>query len=101
MRISDGSSDVCSSDLRQALRTGFDKLRANGLDRLQAALPKSGDPKTRRLSFPRPTDRAASVKTSIDIGTDATGQNVRIDVQELLATRLQIGRATCRERVWQ
>ena len=31
-----------------------------------------------------------SMKTSIDIGTDGTGQGVRIDVQELLATRLLV-----------
>lgn len=30
------------------------------------------------------------MKTSIDIGTDSTGQGVRIDVQELLATRLLV-----------
>ena len=30
------------------------------------------------------------MKTSIDIGTDAAGQGVRIDVQELLATRLLV-----------
>jgi hypothetical protein len=30
------------------------------------------------------------VKTSIEIGTDAAGQGVRIDVQELLATRLLV-----------
>ena len=30
------------------------------------------------------------MKTSIDIGTDTAGQGVRIDVQELLATRLLV-----------
>ena len=46
--------------------------------------------KLARWSFGWAPDRAASVKTSIDIGTDAAGQNVRIDVQELLATRLLV-----------
>jgi hypothetical protein len=42
------------------------------------------------LSLAKRPDRAATVKTSIDIGTDGTGQGVRIDVQELLATRLLV-----------
>ena len=51
---------------------------------------KSARPNPARLSFIRSPDRAAPVKTSIDIGTDAAGQSVRIDVQELLATRLLV-----------
>ncbi len=43
-----------------------------------------------QLSLPKRADRAASVKTSIDIGTDSAGQGVRVDVQELLATRLLV-----------
>jgi hypothetical protein len=42
------------------------------------------------LSSAGAPDRAARVNISIEIGTDAGGQPVQIDVQELLATRLLV-----------
>src|SRR3546814_3206221 len=43
-----------------------------------------------RLSAPPRADRAEGVNHSIEIGTDTTGKAVRVDIQELLATRLLV-----------
>src|SRR3546814_9205075 len=80
LRISDWSSDVCSSDLRRGRRGGDDLLRLcrlrRGLDRGRG----NQEPATQRADR---VDRLAAV------------------LHRLLHSRREIGRASCRERVCQ
>src|SRR3546814_13694052 len=92
MRISDWSSDVCSSDLA-AMGALLDYVELTQVGRMPALAP------------PR---RAASASAmQIDAATRANLELVKTLKGEargsLLATidRTEIGRAPCRERVWQ
>src|SRR3546814_18510384 len=82
MRISDWSSDVCSSDLiYEEFAEGFaERTRAVTVGNGAAAGVQMGP-----MANPR---RPAAVAAMID---DAAAKGAR----------LQIGRASCRERVWQ
>src|SRR3546814_2121727 len=84
MRISDWSSDVCSSD-----------LRVLDVDRRAAAkdaLAQRGD---HLGALDHLADGQATLGTAIDLGDDAILRHVDE------ATGQEIGRASCRERVCQ
>src|SRR3546814_5631264 len=71
MRISDWSSDVCSSDLQ--VPPAYSAIKLQGQRAYDLA--REGEP------------------------VDLAPRRVRIDAVRLVA--MQIGRASCRERVWQ
>src|SRR3546814_3338846 len=91
MRISDWSSDVCSSDLLERLPVGGDRLfaAARGEERLAQAVPDVGGARERGRVDPEDLDR----------GIDVSG--AQKPVAERVDVGFQIGRASCRERVCQ
>src|SRR3546814_4529222 len=82
MRISDWSSDVCSSDLSGVVRSGIDRV-ANRGQRLVVAV----DAQHRRNAAYGQRQR--------------TGTDRGVGGGEGAGRQLQIGRASCRERVCQ
>src|SRR3546814_4937756 len=92
MRISDWSSDVCSSDLLEPLhrsgKTQADRVAADVLavfDDGPARRPDVAD----RIAFGRENP---CIEAVICVGPVKQGN--------IVAERHQIGRASCRERVW-
>src|SRR3546814_6158825 len=87
MRISDWSSDVCSSDLRAAWTRLFDETMAS------LRFPFKGEPLTSAEVLNRLTDReeAARREAARSLGK-VLGDNARVFSQ--------IGRVSCRESVW-
>src|SRR3546814_2816737 len=97
MRISDWSSDVCSSDLRVVdprdgaavdKRIGTDRAEAQAIDRLKDDLSV-----TARLahSNPQPFSRGFRHRSAA----------ARLTAFRAAQLHDKIGRASCRERVWQ
>src|SRR3546814_5297135 len=86
MRISDWSSDVCSSDLRDRSRRPVFRLE----EYLRLALPSQIAGCIEQLAHPRHFRRS--------IGQD---QRFEDGAQPCLARSGEIGRASCRERVCQ
>src|SRR3546814_2661719 len=95
MRISDWSSDVCSSDLgaigRQRLLTAIMDVKAVGIESVDAGnlyVIDSGK---------------AVVIQAFDFGHESLtiGLAAKAGQQRAQAQGLEIGRASCRERVWQ
>src|SRR3546814_1062133 len=84
MRISDWSSDVCSSDLRAYLSLLADRARLDGMARAISHLATPIDPKDSLAAFLEEV-RAAFSSTCVEL--------VLFDAPE------EIGRASCRERV--
>src|SRR3546814_968094 len=97
MRISDWSSDVCSSDLRIDIRAKFaapyafsddrPPRRRDRLDETDADLARG---------FGRSLAQQL-LQQAMKIGTLEIGLDQSLDMRH----DLQIGRASCRERVWQ
>src|SRR3546814_9959211 len=97
MRISDWSSDVCSSDLRE--RIGEDAVQRFG-DRLGGVGLEIGRRLQRRVGrghrdAPLADMWIVAVTVRTHIGSGITSCNISMTAIE------QIGRASCRERVWQ
>src|SRR3546814_4763552 len=86
MRISDWSSDVCSSDLRQLLRRSARSGQANPGERLQG----TGDQR-------RGGGRGSQAASGVHPESARQGAAQRRGRQ----TSGEIGRASCRERVCQ
>src|SRR3546814_6570669 len=84
MRISDWSSDVCSSDLQRAQQNDGSEVRRRSGGRGH----REHQTRTRHKKSPRPSSGAHGKETGI-----ATGPGAFLSVQ--------IGRASCRERVCQ
>src|SRR3546814_10906565 len=82
MRISDWSSDVCSSDLILSAASS-----SVGLAAIQIAI--------QRGAIPVATTRLPHKKQRL---LDAGAHDVIVTQEEDLAARLEIGRASCRER---
>src|SRR3546814_9142672 len=80
VRISDGSSDVCSSDLDD--RHGGRDARAGGGD-------------------PRRAERLMAIRKGAVIGLGLIGSSIARAVVERLPEVTEIGRASCRDRVCQ
>src|SRR3546814_20740540 len=95
MRISDWSSDVCSSDLSWVLRSkGCDQAT-----RIVLIIPPTWWSKTWQWSIQSP--RLSATKA---ISTRSRGALARLDRKALANStvdRAEIGRASCRERVCQ
>src|SRR3546814_9143760 len=85
MRISDWSSDVCSSDLL-------------GLDALLPVVTPIEDAVQTALAELQPVVR---LSIPVDIATAADGTSASVTASLLRVEILQIGRASCRERVCQ
>src|SRR3546814_13952146 len=93
MRISDWSSDVCSSDLIAAGDAGLQGLGTGRLDRGQAMVEHR----------PQHLDELAiAVGVALQLGANPGQGRRQVPVLERSAVaqrdRLQIGRASCRER---
>src|SRR3546814_16886485 len=108
MRISDGSSDVCSSDLMPFGVTlaapGFcDAALEPIAERLQYAAA-GGMGRARDASLPTPAaPEAPAVEPRLNlavVGAHLSGMATNPELLALGAT-LEIGRASGRERVWQ
>src|SRR3546814_11386788 len=84
MRISDWSSDVCSSDLLRLLEPSSGSMRFDGVD--LAALPAAEMRRMRR-------------RIQMVFQDPYSSLHPRMRVRDILAE--QIGRASCRERVCQ
>src|SRR3546814_12420298 len=102
MRISDWSSDVCSSDLRR------DERGERGGDFARAGILQRDDLAGRAVAVDAGGERADAANIVGEIGDDeAVGVAVRgeralrADERTQRFDRRQIGRASCRERVWQ
>src|SRR3546814_15029968 len=87
MRISDWSSDVCSSDL------GYARGTIAPAPGMAAAVPPL-DART----WLEPVDMMGAMATMGAMGGDAHAGH---GMTEMPARAQQIGRAQCRERVWQ
>src|SRR3546814_2056557 len=90
MRISDWSSDVCSSDL--PARAGGDCLRRRQPRRLDVPLPHPG------ASGSRHDGCDPCHRSEPDMSARS---NLGLAVAAMMATVAKIGRASCRERVCQ
>src|SRR3546814_11320986 len=97
MRISDWSSDVCSSDLDRAFETIGDAAgnvpdgkrhrdRDHAVDRIMPAEMDRADPDPRRIRRDHPAERAPQAESG---DREQRGQTI------------EIGRASCRARVGQ
>src|SRR3546814_13055616 len=115
MRISDWSSDVCSSDLRVPASVAELLLHLSGLDRPLQPQGLAGKGRFvlfvthRKPSFLQNASEAAvpsgaaPIFSSPAVG-EACGSESRLVASLLHPVKncqRQIGRATCRERVWQ
>src|SRR3546814_13586508 len=98
MRISDWSSDVCSSDLLEAAREAYEALVA--LSRMPGNGPGAAG-RVADAAFNLITDLCESdgLSAAQIIYDELTGLSVANDHDP--AIRLEIGRASCRERVCQ
>src|SRR3546814_1367373 len=97
MRISDWSSDVCSSDLRKTLRhqqMGDDLVDIQRLDEALRAQPHLFLAALRLFGLGHDVDRPAG-----ELGRQPDVLAAPADCQAQLI--VEIGRASCRERVWQ
>src|SRR3546814_19440009 len=102
MRISDWSSDVCSSDLRRL----HEPLRGDIQGRLRRALERGAghrlaDAHARSLAefdLAEPTPGAALGAHALD--QDHQGPDDQPDVSAVGRRPRPTGRASCRERVW-
>src|SRR3546814_21143589 len=103
MRISDWSSDVCSSDLRK--ERPFDKLRANGVRMAQDRLVFFGELLIRLTA---PGNELLMQSPSLALHVGGAEANVAVGLAHLghdcaMVGRVpgKIGRASCRGRVCQ
>src|SRR3546814_11719073 len=87
MRFSDWSSDVCSSDLFDRL-LGDRLVREHADPQLATTLDETGDATTGRFDLARGKRAMGRCLQAILAKADEVGA-------------LEIGRASCRERVWQ
>src|SRR3546814_10553934 len=96
MRISDWSSDVCSSDLPRDLRDRLQGLERRNLRLLQ--MIRLGEDLAAALFPPR---ARSFLERSLEKLEDDEGLRVRLRLDTYALADLQIGRASGRERVCQ
>src|SRR3546814_8058648 len=99
MRISDWSSDVCSSDLDSILRTGQEPQRSISLRSAQGtSMPRqlisSGSPFEAQVGYSRAVVQGDWCFVAGTTGTDP-------ETKAMPESVVEIGRASCRERVCQ
>src|SRR3546814_12318028 len=102
MRISDWSSDVCSSDLLELAHIGADLLDDTG-----ELMPEQGGQRHAEIAF-RHVQIGMAQARRLDLAQHlAPSGPVDLDVLDLECScypveyrRLPIGRASCRERWW-
>src|SRR3546814_11934670 len=106
MRISDWSSDVCSSDLQSGHQAAGKRIAAqpnlhrHALDdahEIAGRIVGGDQAKGRTAARREAVDK--SVQRHVGIAVDAAAY--RLAGADMLELRLQIGRASCRERVCQ
>src|SRR3546814_13332030 len=102
MRISDWSSDVCSSDLETvALTAGghtFGKAHGAGDASLVGGAPETGDITLMGLGWSSSFETGVGAH-AITSGLEGAWVNTPTQWSENFFRLLQIGRASCRERV--
>src|SRR3546814_15267065 len=108
MRISDWSSDVCSSDLhqRRADQVDAQRLCPGGGIEIENAAHVADDPGVGKGDVERAISLLCGRDELRDIGLDPGVDFERDDLAARIRPRLrgvvdQIGSASCRERVWQ
>src|SRR3546814_17915037 len=97
MRISDWSSDVCSSDLRGAIAVGHHQALRRRNQRLREAFRHGEVELVAVLQVLRPLLVAAEIidaRLDLDEGDAAFG----VEAQQVGAPAREIGRASCWER---
>src|SRR3546814_12316315 len=99
MRISDWSSDVCSSDLRS--QAGFVEVEEGAVQRQNSGIIAHGrDHRGKKPDSTLWPQRHARVETQLGRrNRDASGHEVLLGGDASDGRRLKIGRASCRERV--
>src|SRR3546814_5433411 len=90
MRISDWSSDVCSSDLDKADKAAME----------QASHKATTAPVGQSISWRNPDTGHSGTVTPVKEGTASNGDYCR-EFQQTVTIGDKIGRASCRERVCQ
>src|SRR3546814_8877648 len=96
MRISDWSSDVCSSDLRYVLRPHDDALRsAYGMDSRQIASSIQGIADSMRAGFSEAAEEMMQRFEQVNALVDETGDDLETVMKALAAAddTFKIGRA--------
>src|SRR3546814_8121498 len=98
MRISDWSSDVCSSDLTALKQSLFDYARFFGesASELQQAVRQLGGKPKEIGTFAHTVHR-----TLMHLRVTALGRDEDLILEEAEGDETEIGRASCRERVCQ
>src|SRR3546814_19749617 len=102
MRISDWSSDVCSSDLNAtegANRAAALTRRLLAFSRAEALLPEAIDAGALIAGMTELLDRTIGDAITVETRTGDTDWRIWADRHQL--ENAQIGRASCRERVCQ
>src|SRR3546814_13088728 len=101
MRISDWSSDVCSSDLRLELLAGYLIAYLN-LDEVIRIIREEDEPKAELMRTFALTDRQTEAILNMRLRSLRKLEEMEIRREEKsLEAERKIGRASCRERVWQ
>src|SRR3546814_8215104 len=98
MRISDWSSDVCSSDLRMALR--IEESEDDGR-RLKGIFARVANAKGQVLSISAREGAFLATSDSPDTIILRLSDGTIVQDTGDKSPRVQIGRAACRERMWQ
>src|SRR3546814_12164104 len=97
MRISDWSSDVCSSDLRETLA----RLNAQIGARSDEAVEESWRETAEALSAAQARVAAFEQEVAVLTRLAQALETARSDARDLYLTPVKIGKASCRERVCQ
>src|SRR3546814_13748116 len=98
MRISDWSSDVCSSDLSQAYKIRRRSTWSLGIMLEEAVVIVADDHPMFRVALRLGVERLDPSVRVIEVGSLAALKDA---VRRHPETKLEIGRASCRERVCQ
>src|SRR3546814_16807659 len=98
MRISDWSSDVCSSDLTQAFADAA-QLKSGLLKQALARGEKPKPVEIERAVTRIPTDREIRSTLARLSAAGAKVESLDCDVRDETSLGAEIGRASCRERV--
>src|SRR3546814_16953574 len=98
MRISDWSSDVCSSDLS----LGENRLYLHGVPRAIAPSQQTQVPMVMWFSPGFARQRGLDLDCVRQVADEpASHDNLFPTILGMFQVRTEIGRASCRERVWQ
>src|SRR3546814_16494037 len=106
MRISDWSSDVCSSDLRDAITARFEGEDVGVITRRLVGDIQAGDAVGVEDVLDEPLHipfvvGAVELQLGVDLGIALDLVDVAVKDAAIAVAGIEIGRAECRERGWQ